>query len=100
MLTQPALLLQEQLLQLVSEERERSQKIVEELMAEERFKFQVLLRLFSAACTSPNDLHMAQLMPLPLTISCCSKSRLDLSSGFTFLVLAHPSSPGHNPRGP
>jgi len=24
------------------------------------------------------DLHMAQLMPLPLTISCCSKSRLVL----------------------
>jgi len=29
------------------------------------------------------DLHMAQLMPLPLTISCYSKSRLV----FTFLVL-------------
>jgi len=24
------------------------------------------------------DLHMAQLMPLPLTVSCCSKSRLVL----------------------
>jgi len=35
------------------------------------------------------DLHMAQLMPLSLTISCFSKSRF---SGF--LVPAHPSSPG------
>ena len=30
------------------------------------------------------DLHMAQLMPLPLTISCSSKSRLVLSSWFYF----------------
>ena len=36
------------------------------------------------------DLHMAQLMPLPLTISCFSK----IQTGFTFLVLAHPGSPG------
>jgi len=36
------------------------------------------------------DLHMAQLMPLPLTISCFSKIQI----GFTFLVLAHPGSPG------
>jgi len=36
------------------------------------------------------DLHMAQLMPLPLTISCFSKIQI----GFTFLVPAHPSSPG------
>jgi len=28
------------------------------------------------------DLHMAQLMPLPLTISCSSKSRLILPSWF------------------
>jgi len=28
------------------------------------------------------DLHMAQLMPLPLTISCSSKSRLVLPSWF------------------
>jgi len=28
-----------------------------------------------------SDLHMAQLMPLPLTISCSSKSRLVLHSG-------------------
>jgi len=30
------------------------------------------------------DLHMAQLMPLPLTISCSSKSRLVLSEWFCF----------------
>ena len=35
-------------------------------------------------------LHMAQLMPLPLTISCSSKIQI----GFTFLVPAHPGSPG------
>ena len=35
------------------------------------------------------DLHMAQLMPLPLTVSCFSKIRI----GFTFLVPAHPGSP-------
>ena len=33
---------------------------------------------------------MAQLMPLPLTASCFSKIQI----GFTFLVLAHPGSPG------
>jgi len=31
------------------------------------------------------DLHMAQLMPLPLTVSCSNKIQI----GFTFLVLAH-----------
>ena len=36
------------------------------------------------------DLHMAQLMPLSLTVSCFSKIQL----GFTFLVPAHPGSPG------
>ena len=36
------------------------------------------------------DLHMAQLMPLPLTVSCFSKIQI----GFTFLVLAHTGSPG------
>jgi len=36
------------------------------------------------------DLHMAQLMPLPLTVSCSNKIQI----GFTFLVLAHLSSPG------
>ena len=35
-------------------------------------------------------LHMAQLMPLPLTVSCFSEIQI----GFTFLVLAHPGSPG------
>jgi len=35
-------------------------------------------------------LHMAQLMPLPLTLSCSSKIQI----GFTFLVPAHPGSPG------
>jgi len=35
------------------------------------------------------DLHMAQLMPLPLTFSCFSKIQI----GFTFLVLADPGSP-------
>jgi len=34
------------------------------------------------------DLHMAQLMPLPLTVSCFSKIHI----GFTFLVPAHPGS--------
>ena len=36
------------------------------------------------------DLHAAQLMPLPLTVSCFSKIQI----GFTFLVRAHPGSPG------
>ena len=36
------------------------------------------------------DLRMAQLMPLPLTVSCFSKIQL----GFTHLVPAHPGSPG------
>jgi len=36
------------------------------------------------------DLHMAQLMPLPLTVSCFIKVQI----GFTFLVPAHPGSPG------
>jgi len=35
------------------------------------------------------DLHMAQLMPMPLTVSCFSKIQI----GFTFLVPAHLSSP-------
>ena len=39
------------------------------------------------------DLHMAQLMPLPLTLSCFSKIQI----GFTFLVLAHPGSPEKGP---
>jgi len=36
------------------------------------------------------DLHMAQLTPLPLTVSCFSKIQI----GFTFLVPAHLGSPG------
>ena len=36
------------------------------------------------------DLHMTQLMPLPLTVSCFSKIQID----FTILVPAHPGSPG------
>ena len=39
------------------------------------------------------DLHMAQLMPLPLTVSCVSKVQI----GCTFLVPAHPGSPGQGP---
>ena len=35
------------------------------------------------------DLHVAQLMPLPLTVSCSSK----IQTGFTFLVPAHPGCP-------
>ena len=38
------------------------------------------------------DLHMAQLMPLPLTVSCFSKIQIGFT--FTFLVPAHPGSPG------
>ena len=33
------------------------------------------------------DLHMAQLMPVPLTVFC-------FQTGFTFLVPAHPGIPG------
>ena len=36
------------------------------------------------------DLHMVQLMPLPLTVSCSSKIQI----GFTFLVAAYPGCPG------
>ena len=36
------------------------------------------------------DLHTAQLMPLPLTVSCSSKIQI----GFTFLVPASPGCPG------
>jgi len=39
------------------------------------------------------DLHMAQLMPLPLTVSCISKIQI----GFTFPVPAHLASPGKGP---
>ena len=52
------------------------------------------------------DLHMAQLMPLPLTVSYQKgKTNLDfigassnkIQIGFTFLVLAHLGSPGQRP---
>ena len=36
------------------------------------------------------DLHLAQLMPLPLTVCCFSK----IQFGSTFLVPAHLASPG------
>ena len=36
------------------------------------------------------DLHMVQLMPLPLTVSCSSKIQI----GFTFLIPAYPGCPG------
>ena len=36
------------------------------------------------------DLHTAQLMPLPLTVSCFSKIQIGVSS----LVPAYPGSPG------
>ena len=36
------------------------------------------------------DLHTAQLMPLPLTVTCFGK----IQTGFTFLVPADPGSPG------
>ena len=39
------------------------------------------------------DMHIAQLMPLPLTVSCFS----NIQTGFTFLVPAHPGSPGKGP---
>ena len=39
------------------------------------------------------DLHMAQWIPLPLTVSCSSKIQI----GFTFLVPAHLGSPGKGP---
>ena len=36
------------------------------------------------------DLRISQLMPLPLTVSCFGEIQI----GFTFLVPAHPGSPG------
>ena len=39
------------------------------------------------------DLHMTQLMPLPLTVSCFSKIQI----GCAFLVPARPGSPGSGP---
>jgi len=42
------------------------------------------------------DLHVAKLMPLPLTVSCFSKIQI----GFTFLVPAHLGSPGKQQQRP
>jgi len=39
---------------------------------------------------SDADLHMEQLVPMPLTVSCFSKIQI----GCTFLVPAHLGSPG------
>ena len=39
------------------------------------------------------DLHMTELMPLPLTVSCFSKIQI----GFTFLVPAHQLVPDKGP---
>ena len=39
------------------------------------------------------DWHTAQLMPLPLAVSCVSKIQV----GYTFLVPAHSGSPGKRP---
>jgi len=39
------------------------------------------------------DLHMAQLMPLPLTVSCF----IEIQIGFTFLVPAYPVVPDKGP---
>ena len=54
----------------------------------------VILPLYAAACGGHlergADLHTAQLMPLPLTVSCFSRIQI----GFAFLVPAHPGSPG------
>jgi len=39
------------------------------------------------------EVHMAQLMPLQLTVSCFNKSQI----GFTFLEPAHPDGPRQRP---
>jgi len=39
------------------------------------------------------DLHMTQLMPLPLIVSCFSKIQI----GFTYLVPAHQGNPRQSP---
>jgi len=44
------------------------------------------------------DLHMAQLMPLSLTVSCFSK--IQMVFGFTFLLPDHPGSPLVPEKGP
>jgi len=52
----------------------------------------VCVRVVDVICLERGaDLHTAQQMPLPLTVSCFSKIQID----FTFLVLAHSGSPRH-----
>ena len=41
------------------------------------------------------DLHMVQLMPLPLTVSCFNEIKI----GFKFLVPAYPGSPQQRANG-
>jgi len=47
-------------------------------------------RLFTYLLYLLTDLHMAQLVPLPLTVSCSSITQI----GYTFLVPAHLGGPG------
>ena len=49
-----------------------------------------VLAWLSVCLEQDADLHMAQLMPLPLTVSCFSKIHI----GFTFLVPADLGNPG------
>jgi len=50
----------------------------------------VLWRCWLGGRKGGADLHIAQLMPLPLTVSCSSKIQI----GFTVLVPAYPGCPG------
>jgi len=51
---------------------------------------EILERLYVWNEMQTADLHMAQLMPLPLTVSCFNKIQI----GYTFLVPVHPGGPG------
>jgi len=42
------------------------------------------------------DLHMAHLMPVPLTVSCFSRPKIQMG---LVPVLAYPDSPGQSPDG-
>ena len=42
------------------------------------------------------DLHVVQLVPLPLTVPCFSKM-IKMQNNYTFLVPAHPVVPGKGP---
>ena len=46
------------------------------------------------------DLHMAQLMPMPLTISCSRNPDWFYFPGFTLMMPDHPAGPRQNPTGP